>query len=1019
MSRSRVVSAVASLVGLAAAQVSADYRSPRFFAVDPDRRIASPSPEAPAPAALDPASVSVDQPRFRPGDAIHLRLVLPGRAGARVTAALQRPDSRPIEVKGELDGQGVAVLTLDGEGQRLPPGEYRVEVRTGDARPVGTTTFAVRDEPGDAPRSQSDSSPVEHTTLAASGGVSWLHRVGFSPAGRAPLFAERQPGADDPFAVDSVVASTGALTIRVTRDLTSPAFVVWTPRADGTFEPRPQQLPAALKAGQAIAIPVGAPYSLVTVGGFVGPRFHEGWALAFVPSELEPSVEAPAFAAPGSKVSIDVWVRDRSGAGVAASGLLEVFDEQLDTPSPARALDLALEQSVRTTSASLAARKDRPRVEKQAPSSRSTRRTQDDPPPVPQAEHQVVHCGAVRTDASGLARVEIVLPPRAGRLSVRFLAVRGLEHAEATRTVEVARRASAEALVPATFVQGTRLQIPVVLDNTLEAPVTLAVSGEGLAASPAQKLGPGRHEVQVPWVPTRSGSVRVEVTAADGTLLQREDLPFLAPSAQRVTFSRLLIAGREPIAVAADETAVVYAGPGTLLRGLVASQLNVLEGWFGHAEALSARIAAKALLLSACSRRLLDEGLAPRLRAGLEQDLRRLEESFFDARTGLVRPYPGLATSTLWSARVSANLHRTARALPPGAEPALAAALERTNRLTQQLDAALQAHGVDTLAQGYDTEGRDVLPIELKGQVAHRPLGDEAVRRWVAKTLLPALGPDPEDLERAFVRAGDRFPFLVSQRGGARPYLTAAATALWLGEDRAAFNPLFARLARGLVLAQEPGMLHGPSTLGGAFASPLGTVRFLELLLAMADDKPTTNRFTVGTASGSVRVTSGTALTGVSGTSISPPAGAVVRLDRPGTIALFDGVSTARPLARADLAPRDLRLGHRAFLQVALDPKLDPLEYFAVVAVPTVTAVKPTPEALSDHARVLAWGQPAAVTTPRMQVVAVPFGGSRTLRLMLEATWAGSAAGAVAIRHLEDPRDRATLVLPTVTVKGP
>jgi len=53
-----------------------------------------------------------------------------------------------------------------------------------------------------------------------------------------------------------------------------------------------------------------------------------------------------------------------------------------------------------------------------------------------------------------------------------------------------------------------------------------------------------------------------------------------------------------------------------------------------------------------------------------------------------------------------------------------------------------------------------------------------------------------------------------------------------------------------------------------------------------------------------------------------------------------------------------------------------------------------------------------------MQLLTVPFRGKRELRLILEGAFSGSASGAVAIRHVENPADHGALEIPAVTVVG-
>ena len=87
------------------------------------------------------------------------------------------------------------------------------------------------------------------------------------------------------------------------------------------------------------------------------------------------------------------------------------------------------------------------------------------------------------------------------------------------------------------------------------------------------------------------------------------------------------------------------------------------------------------------------------------------------------------------------------------------------------------------------------------------------------------------------------------------------------------------------------------------------------------------------------------------------------------------------------------------------------------MAVPTTTAVKQTEDPLSDYKGQLIYGQ-QAMGGQKMQLLTVPFRGKRELRLILEGAFSGSASGAVAIRHVENPADHGALEIPAVTVVG-
>ena len=98
--------------------------------------------------------------------------------------------------------------------------------------------------------------------------------------------------------------------------------------------------------------------------------------------------------------------------------------------------------------------------------------------------------------------------------------------------------------------------------------------------------------------------------------------------------------------------------------------------------------------------------------------------------------------------------------------------------------------------------------------------------------------------------------------------------------------------------------------------------------------------------------------------------------------------------------PRLRRVGEELALQVELDADRDPLEYYALIAVPSTTSVKQTEDILSDYRGQLLYGQQGQGGT-QMQLLVVPFRGSRSMRLLLEGAYRGHAPGLVLIRHIE------------------
>jgi len=149
---------------------------------------------------------------------------------------------------------------------------------------------------------------------------------------------------------------------------------------------------------------------------------------------------------------------------------------------------------------------------------------------------------------------------------------------------------------------------------------------------------------------------------------------------------------------------------------------------------------------------------------------------------------------------------------------------------------------------------------------------------------------------------------------------------------------------------------------------------------------------------------------------VQAPSGAVVRVDRKGKVSLTDGALP--PYANVKVSALELAMGADAWLTLELDASKDPLEYYAIIAVPTTVAIKQTEDILSDYKGQLIYGQQGAGAS-KMQLIAVPFRGKRTMKLLLEGAFPGASTGLIAIRHLQRPELGCALKIPEIRVRGP
>ena len=375
-----------------------------------------------------------------------------------------------------------------------------------------------------------------------------------------------------------------------------------------------------------------------------------------------------------------------------------------------------------------------------------------------------------------------------------------------------------------------------------------------------------------------------------------------------------------------------------------------------------------------------------------------------------------------WSAWVARNLHAASRVIEADASLTndLPDALRRCKAIAQTIDRGFAAKKLtrDQLG-GYDPggEGIETVPVEVDGKVVWKVVTDDVVLRFVTEKLMPALDPGKKQGALEYGKAYDTFRFLRAfERTGLLQYLTETARGLWLAgpSRRAEFDQLFALITRGMIFTQEPGMIQGPALLGGVYSTPMALVRFLDLLMLTTASTEATAAIELRTPSGVRHPAFGDRVEATVSQTLLAPVGSVVRIDRHGEVVLTDAPKPS--FASVALDHDHLSVAEESVLTIQLDEGKDPLEYVAIVAVPTTTAIKQTEDILSDYKGQLVYGQQGTGAS-KLQVLSVPFRGSRTMRLWIEGLYPGRSPGFVAIRHLSNPQDACTVSIPDVTVE--
>lgn len=639
---------------------------------------------------------------------------------------------------------------------------------------------------------------------------------------------------------------------------------------------------------------------------------------------------------------------------------------------------------------------------------------------VREGEVKITYVAIVKTDKDGHAYVDVPTPPQTGRLALRFTPVRALSWTQAQAQVDIQRVASVEAEVPHLLVAGGELDLQIVTQNQSSSPLTLEVKGAGLAQPIQKPVASGKQHHMIAW-PAQAGELQMQLTDEKGKIIDKRLYKIADVAKQKVTWSRLELGGNKPIALQPGTRAIVYKGPGELLHGIVTNMLTTMESWFPHAEALSAKIAVTGSLMAAIQQKILvDDGYNQVLRGSFENSLTLLQQ-LYDPATQMLRPFPGLPPNARWTAWAASNLQIAKRSmkLSPQLRNNFAAPIGRLEQLCKDLDAGFAArHEKVAEIAGYDPQqdGLEVVEVEVDGQIRFSTVTDDAVQKFVIDQLAPALDPVDGANEAELGKALDKFRFARAlERVGRLQWLVGQAKVAFQAGDRGkpAFDKLFGVVARGFILAQEPGMLQGPALLGGVYSQPMALPRFVELLLLMGSRPAPTGAVAPALVGQMKAIKYAEPFEVTALQHLTLPTGAIVRIDKAGEVDLRAPIE--KPFVTAEVSAQSLKIGQQGEIVLTLAPDQDPLEFYALIAVPVTVGIKQTEDALSDYKGQLIYGQ-QAMGSGKMQMIAVPFRGSRTMRLLIEGLMPGQAPGLVAVRHVHDPARACAVAIPAVRV---
>jgi hypothetical protein len=977
---------------------------------------------------------------------IATRCYLPGCDGV---------EAGPAQEKQIKNGKLEAVLDVGGHS-----GPFGIDVITDK----GSVSFIF-----------AKSGHVERQTIVVSGHMGNDFAATLAPyentiavRGRDIYITKDRSNKDDAVEITSVIADKhGEVELFIRKSLDNPKLFVVHPASENKMISDEIQLPKKLETGKRLLVKCMSPYSFIAIGGFVKDELYEGWAIAFTESALDIELNSKSFGLPGKQFGIEIITQDHiTGKGIPVSGVLEVFDNRVQSKSAKEPLVSAIGDSTRDFSNYLVSWRDTTglpsekydaddlKISSGTISRSYSMKEEEAAPPSPalqqktrafvstgngtsavepieeqetirEGEKKVVFCGLVTTNDAGVANINVELPPQTGRVKARFVAVNAYEYAEKVKEIDVKKDSFLEVSLQPLVIPDAHIIAKAVAVNETTSPLRLSVSGAGLEKSLSFAVKSGTEEFDIPITGKNYGKLRFILKDQAGKALDTRDIELKNIGSYPITFSDVLVSEGKEIIVPPGKRFAVYSNPGMLLSGMANNIVTSMYSWFGHAESLSSQAAIHAMLLASIDAKVIgDEGKRDTLKSDLAKCVKDLYDAFYDKSSKLFTPYQGIAANNLWSLWVSRNLIKTASYLESSG--ALKAELKDTIALAREMSngvkEAFKKNKIDPQELGqYSLEKEaDVIPIEIDGKVVFKVATDDAVCDWFVKKMLPLIdspeGGNPFDLSKKFIKSFDTYRFLRSfERAGVYYYLSLNAKALYLNKDPA-FAGVFNKIAKGVILTQEPGIIKGPALLGGVYSSPASISNFIDLLLLMAKDNTFAKTHVLIDGKDTMLGTEPVTGFGVQKPSVvKADKFTVLRIDDEKSINLYD--YTSRPqLATASVDKPALAIGGRANMTITLDAALDPSEYYAIIASPSVVFVKQTEDLLSDYKGQLIYGQ-RSTGAEKIQLLAVPFRGKAQMIIEVEASQKGASEGFVLVRHMSNPDMISTAIIPKIEVK--
>ena len=298
-----------------------------------------------------------------------------------------------------------------------------------------------------------------------------------------------------------------------------------------------------------------------------------------------------------------------------------------------------------------------------------------------------------------------------------------------------------EMTVQPMLLPNARVLVNAYVKNKENENFSLELTGAGLKQDMIKQITPGDNEISFELTGHKYGNLLLILKDNNGNVKDRRQVEIKDMSSLPTTFSEVMISEGKAINIEKGKKVAIYSNPARMMKGMLMDVVTTMYSWFGHSEALTASCAVRGMLLRAIEDKVIDnEGLRETIKSDLIKTVKDLNEVFFDASTGTMKPYPGVQDKPVWSLWAYKNMNSMIAALQGNTnlKSEFSATLDIANNMVSKIKDQLIKNKISFEEESFaNQDGIDVIPIEVDGKVVYKLITDDAVVNWFVKKMLP------------------------------------------------------------------------------------------------------------------------------------------------------------------------------------------------------------------------------------------------------------------------------------------